>query len=305
MQALIRNPRILAALLALAALHCHAGAADHGAPAPGRPEVLPRPDDVVIVIEENQAYGRIIGSPLAPYIDPLANEGAPVYQFVRGHPPRRAQLPGPVRRPTDGARRSLSDPTVRGQPGQALARRWLLLCHLLRIAARRRVRRLRISPGNYYARKHNPAVNWQGSNVAPQSNLPFDRFPEDFSKLPTVAMVVPNQVNDMHDGPSPEAAISQGDAWLKTHIEPYARWAMTHNSLLIVTWDEDDGTAGNRIPTIFVGPMVKRGSYGTRIDHYGVLRSIADMYRLQAPGQAAASAPIEGVWIAPDPPAHR
>jgi acid phosphatase len=305
MQALIRNPRILAALLALAALHCHAGAADHGAPAPGRPEVLPRPDHVVIVIEENQAYGRIIGSPLAPYINRLANEGARfTNSYAVTHPSEPNYLVlfagSTYGVPDDRCPIQLSGDNL----ASALARRSLsfaIYSESLPAAGFDGC----ASPGNYYARKHNPAVNWQGSNVAPQSNLPFDRFPEDFSKLPTVAMVVPNQVNDMHDGPSPEAAISQGDAWLKTHIEPYARWAMTHNSLLIVTWDEDDGTAGNRIPTIFVGPMVKRGSYGTRIDHYGVLRSIADMYRLQAPGQAAASAPIEGVWIAPDPPAHR
>jgi hypothetical protein len=35
---------------------------------------------------------------------------------------------------------------------------------------------------------------------------------------------------------------------------------MTHNSLLILHWDEDeDAGSNNRIPLIFVGPMVKRG----------------------------------------------
>ena len=37
---------------------------------------VPRPDHVVIVIEENHSYGEIIGSSFAPYINSLATRGA-------------------------------------------------------------------------------------------------------------------------------------------------------------------------------------------------------------------------------------
>lgn len=37
---------------------------------------VPRPDHVVIVIEENHSYSEIIGSPAAPYINSLAAQGA-------------------------------------------------------------------------------------------------------------------------------------------------------------------------------------------------------------------------------------
>ena len=70
----------------------------------------------------------------------------------------------------------------------------------------------------HYQRKHNPAVNWQGVNVPPSANQPFANFPQDFSKLPTVAMVVPNQENDMHNGGELDA-ILRGDAWLRTHLD--------------------------------------------------------------------------------------
>jgi uncharacterized protein (DUF1501 family) len=56
----------------------------------------------------------------------------------------------------------------------------------------------------------------------------------DFAALPTVSFVVPNLANDMHDG-----SVGAADNWLKTNIGSYATWAMSHNSLLIVTWDED------------------------------------------------------------------
>src|SRR5689334_19461823 len=42
--------------------------------APATP--LPRPDHVVIVIEENHGYDQIIGASAAPYINRLARQGA-------------------------------------------------------------------------------------------------------------------------------------------------------------------------------------------------------------------------------------
>jgi acid phosphatase len=138
-------------------------------------------------------------------------------------------------------------------------------------------------------RKHNPAANWKELAAY---NLPFTAFPSDFVQLPTVSFVVPNQLNDMHDG-----SIAQGDAWLKKNIEGYAQWAMTHNSLLIVTFDEDDGSEGNRIATIFVGQGVKPGKNAKRIDHYGLLRMVEEMYGLPLLNESAKTQSFKGVWM--------
>jgi acid phosphatase len=160
-----------------------------------------------------------------------------------------------------------------------------------------------------YQRKHNPWVNWQavrddavGRNELPSSvNLPFTEFPTDdagFAKLPTVAFVIPNQIHDAHKSDAAPAGIDYGktmDDWLRQHIEPYRHWALSHNSLLIITWDEDedsytpikDATGAtvakqyiNLIPTLMVGAGVVPGNYSERIDHYAVLRMIEDFYGL-------------------------
>src|SRR5262245_45099820 len=48
---------------------------------------VPRPDHVVIVIEENHSYAQIIGSPSAPYINSLAAGGALMTQsYAITHP---------------------------------------------------------------------------------------------------------------------------------------------------------------------------------------------------------------------------
>jgi len=108
-------------------------------------------------------------------------------------------------------------------------------------------------------------------------------------------MVVPNQLNDMHDGEALKAII-QGDRWLKQNLDSYVQWAKTNNSLLIVTWDEDDDSSNNHIPTIFVGPMVKPGKYDNRIDHYNVLRTIGEMYGLPVIGRTVNADPIRKIW---------
>jgi hypothetical protein len=141
-----------------------------------------------------------------------------------------------------------------------------------------------------YAGKHNPMVDF--ADVPAADNMPYaGYFPTDFTKLPTFSFVVPNLVDDMHDG-----TVSQGDTWLKNNIEPYRQWAQTHNSLLIVTWDEDDN-GNNQIATIFDGQMVKQGQYSEYLDHFGVLRTIEDMYGLPYAGASATATTISDIFV--------
>ena len=145
------------------------------------------------------------------------------------------------------------------------------------------------APGGY-ARKHAPWANFP--KLPAGIHQPFAAFPQaDFSQLPTVAIVVPNLGHDMHDG-----SVADGDTWLKASIDPYVEWSKTHDGLLIVTWDEDDTEHGNRIPTIFHGPMVKPGIYTQHITHYDVLRTIESLYKLPHAGKSASAKDITQVW---------
>ena len=149
-----------------------------------------------------------------------------------------------------------------------------------------------------YARKHNPWSNWQDATVPTPANRlpasvnqPFTSFPSDFATLPTLAIVVPNQQHDMHDG-----TIKMADDWLSANMAAFATWAKTHNSLLIVTWDEDDSSGANRVATIFVGAALKSGASTTTWTHHNLLRTIEDMYGTAHAGSAANVAPISGVF---------
>ena len=101
--------------------------------------------------------------------------------------------------------------------------------------------------------------------------------------MPTVSFVIPNLFHEMHSGPGIAQQVKTGDAWLQTYMDGYIQWARTHNSLLILTWDEDasDRQADRQlIPTIFVGARLKPGRYGEAINHCNLLRTLEDMYQL-------------------------
>jgi phosphatidylinositol-3-phosphatase len=255
---------------------------------------LPRPDHIVIVVDENKSFSSIIGNREAPYINELAGRGAlfaQSYALVHPSQPNYIMLfaganlgvtddglPGhlPFAAPNLGAELIAAGLTFRGY-SEGLPEAGF-----------------RGKKAGDYARKHNPWVNWQGAPanaIPPTCNLPFAAWPADLDRLPTVAFVIPDLQHDMHDG-----TIAQGDEWLRTQLDAYVRWAAAHNSLLVLTFDEDDGREGQRIPTLFVGPMVRPGRYDQRITHYEVLRTIEAFYGLAPTGAAASATPIDFCW---------
>ncbi|BBJ00712.1 acid phosphatase [Ferrigenium kumadai] len=249
---------------------------------------LPRPDHVVIVVMENKAYSQIIENLDAPYINELARGGV---LFTESYGVTHPSQPNYLALFSGSTRGIGSNACPLELQGDNLA--GVLLAKGLSFISYAESMPEAGFDGcihGAYWRKHNPAANWKELAAY---NQPFSAFPQDYSQLPAVALVVPDQRHDMHDG-----SIAEGDAWLAQNIRPYAQWAMTHNSLLIVTWDEDNGWNGNRVATIFVGAMVKPGTSARRIDHYTVLRTISGMYGLPYLGESARAKPIAGIWRA-------
>ena len=83
---------------------------------------------------------------------------------------------------------------------------------------------------------------------------------------------------------------------LQKHLDGYVQWSKSHNSLFILTCDEDNFTTPNQIPMVFAGSNLIAGSYSEAVDHYGVLRTLEDMYNLSALANAATAVPITDVW---------
>ena len=248
----------------------------------------PKPDHVVIVVEENHSYEKIIGNKSAPFMNSLAEQGAFFTQsYANTHPSQPNYLIL-----FSGADQGVKDDSCGHIFKTDNLASELLKANLTFSGYSEDLPSIGATVCTYrqYGRKHSPWVNF--SNVPSKLNMPLSSFPtDDFSKLPTVSFVIPNMDNDMHDG-----TIQTADNWLKLHIEPYVQWAKAHNSLLILTWDEDDSSKNNHIPTIFVGSMVKAAHYDQPITHLNVLRTIEDMYNIPYTGKSASVQPITGIW---------
>ena len=261
------------------------GAPPSSAPVPG----LPTPQHVLVVVFENHGFGSVLGSPDAPYLNSLATSGTTLTDShgVRhpSEPNYLALFSGSTQGVTsDACPLSFTTPNLAAQL-LAAGRTFTGYSEDLPAAGS-----TVCSAGNY-ARKHSP---WVDFPALPASvNQPLSALPTDLAQLPTVSFVIPNLCSDMHN-----CSVATGDAWAKQHLASYAAWARTHDSLLVVTFDEDDDTAANHIPTVLVGPMVRPGSSGQRTDHYRVLRTIEAMYGLAPLGAAAGTTPLTGIWTA-------
>src|SRR5581483_5947721 len=121
-------------------------------------------------------------------------------------------------------------------------------------------------------RTHSPWVNW--TSVPSSANQPFSAFPSgNFDSLPQVSWITPNLQDDMQNG-----SVSQGDSWLAANLGAYAQWANTHNSLLIVTFDQSGSGGTNQVPMIISGERVRAGVYSETVNHYNLLRTVEDAF---------------------------
>ncbi|MFD3479247.1 MULTISPECIES: alkaline phosphatase family protein [unclassified Streptomyces] len=251
---------------------------------------VPTPDHTVVVVFENHAYNQVIGSSSAPYINSLKTNGASLSaSYALTHPSQPnyfALFSGATQGITDD---SCYTPGFSSQPNLAseliaAGKTWGSYNEGLPSQGS-----TTCSSGDY-ARKHNP---WFGfSNVPTSTAKTFAQFPSDYSTLPQVSFVVPDLCSDMHD-----CSVSTGDTWLKNNLSAYATWAKAHNSLLVVTFDEDNRLAGNKIPTVLYGQQVTPGATSaTTYNHYDVLRTIEDMHGLPHAGNAASGKDITGIW---------
>jgi hypothetical protein len=260
-----------------------------GAPVEFRAATVPTPAHIVIVVEENRSQTNIIGNKAAPFINQLAANGAMMAQsFAELHPsePNYYAL---------FAGNTLVNANVCPVNGgntpnlgsQLLGAGYTFAGFAESLPA---VGSPACSAGKY-ARKHVPWASF--TNIPGSRSLPFSAFPAapNYASLPTVSLVIPNLDNDMHDG-----SITRGDTWLYENLSQYASWARANNSLLILTWDEDDNTPRNQIPTVFYGANVKPGTYNEPISHYSVLSTLEEMYGLPKLGYATRAPAITDVW---------
>jgi hypothetical protein len=252
---------------------------------------------VVVVVFENKEVSSIAGNPDAPTFNALARRYATLTSYAGVAHPSLPNYLALVSGSTHGITSDCTDCIVRA-PSLAdtldrAGKTWKTYAEDLPYPG------FTGGSAGRYAKKHDPFLYFRDvadSRGRRRRVVPFTRFAPDLAggRLPDFSLVVPNLCNDMHD-----CSVATGDAWLKAHVVPLLQSRVLRDGVVFVVFDEGttDFGGGGRIEALALGPTVRRGSRFRRAtNHYGLLRTIEDAWRLPRLGFSRTGTPIGGIW---------
>jgi len=272
---------------ALVSPGCGGGGAIHvsGTPPPSAAHVI-------VVVEENHSYSQVIGNSSMPYLNGLASQyGLATQYYGDVHPSIGNYLmltTGQVETIDDAFTGTISDDNVVRELVKA-NKTWRSYAESLPSVGY-------VGGDVYpYLRHHNPFTYLTDVNGTSQaSNLvPFSQFAGDVSSgnLPDYSFVVPNALDDAHDG-----TLAQADAWLQANIDPLIKTsAFQKSGVLVIVFDEsvmtDLSHGGGHVAMVVVGPSAKKAFQSTTMyQHQSTLRLVLSTLGVNSfPGAAAAA----------------
>jgi hypothetical protein len=270
---------------------------------------------VVVIVEENEPYGSIVGNSQAPYLNQLiANwELFTNYTAVAsGSTPDYLAM-------TSGLTTSLSPPSpniFQAIDGTGGALTWREFMESMPGNC---------AQGNYanipgtsvplYTASHDPDYQYRSTSTCSTNDVPMTTGSFNAASLPALSYVVPNQCDDMHTLPgsgqacpayfgsnSGTSLIGMGDNWLASVVPSLlAQPGVT----VVITWDEGslNSTPSEHVVALMAGAGVTPGSTdGTSYTHYGLEAGLYDYFGLgTAPNNGATATPLPIPSPAPPP----
>jgi phosphatidylinositol-3-phosphatase len=257
---------------------------------------IPAFDHIFIVLEENHSYSEIIGNAAAPYINGLATQYALATNYYAiTHPslPNYLALTGastfgittdctPSTCPVN-ARNLVDNIEAAGKTWKGYMESMPAPCTT--------------SDSGQYVVRHDPFVYFDdirtNATRCSAGVVPYTALANDLTTTattPSYLWITPNVCDDMHD-----CSVSTGDTWLQNNLPTLFNspaWT-TQNSVLFITWDEDDSTAGNHVATLVIGPASKAGyQSGASYTHYSLVHTIEAAWGLAGLTSNDANAPL-------------
>jgi phospholipase C len=134
---------------------------------------------------------------------------------------------------------------------------------------------------------HNPFA-FYGSGC-PANVVPFTQLASDLAAGGRrFSWIGPDACHDEHSCP-----VSVGDGWLRDTVGLItSSQAWKPGSALFVTWDEDDGSADNRVLTLVVRPYGRHIESHIAYDHYSLLATVEDLLGVPRLAKAASATPM-------------
>ena len=263
---------------------------------------VPQSAHVVMVVEENHSYSKIIGNMNMPYLNGLAQKyGLAVNYYANTHPSIGNYFmltTGQTITDNDSYSGTVTaNNFVRAALSSGTS--WKSYAESLPYAGY-------LGGDKYpYSKHHNPFAYFQdvvNSSTEKLNIVPFTQFSQDLTNhtLPKFSFVIPNLHSDMHDCPTGMSTCTEAqkaaaaDSWLKKNIAPLLSNAdFQKDGLLIITWDEgsvgDNAYGGGHVATIVVGPKVRSAHRSSSFyQEQSLLRTILDATGVSAGGMGAA-----------------
>ncbi|MFZ3228907.1 MAG: alkaline phosphatase family protein [Pseudobdellovibrio sp.] len=152
---------------------------------------------------------------------------------------------------------------------------------------------------NAYARRHNPFISYlniQKDAKRCANIVNSSAFYQDVknNSLPNYSFFIPNVKNDGHD-----TGVAFADKWYrKTFQSLFSNLDLMKDTLIITTFDENGGAAGNVVYTNFNGPMVRGGIViPDRLTFFSLIKLIEQNWTLDSLGKEdLGAASIPNVW---------
>jgi hypothetical protein len=258
------------------------------------PPVVPQFGHVVIVLEENHSYSAVIGSSSAPFVNSLAHQyGLATQYYANTHPSI-----GNYFMLTTGQIITNNDAYTGTVTADNIVRHLLTAGKTWKAYAESLPSVGYTGPDLYpYAKRHNPLAFFSdvvNSQVEASNLVPFTEFATDLGndQLPVFSFIVPNLLNDAHDG-----SLQQADTWLQQNIAPLISSAtFKKDGLLMIVFDESSDSdlthGGGHVACVIVSPRAKPAYQSTTFyQHESSLRLMMEGMGITGYPGAAATAP--------------
>ena len=233
---------------------------------------------IFVIVMENRSYNQVIDS---PYISQLAAKYGVATNY---HSVSSPSLPNYLAL-TSGDTWGINDNEFHRLPAGGIGAQLSEAGIEWRAYMESMTRGCFDSPAPY-ALKHNPFPYYGGA--CPPQVVPLTNFADDMSASnPRFVWITPDLCNDGHD-----CSDTAADSWLSQMVPIIqALIAWKDNGLLVITWDEGSGN-DNTVLTMFVRPNSRAYQSNQPYDHYSLLATIEDQFRLPRLGQAAQATPM-------------
>jgi phosphatidylinositol-3-phosphatase len=267
---------------------------------------VPQAGHVFVVVEENHSYSSVIGNTSMPYLNSLAqNYGLATQYYANTHPSIGnyfMMTTGQIITNNDGYTSTVTaDNIVRHFLTNAIT--WKSYAESLPYVG--------YTGGDVYPyiEHHNPMTYFsdvRNSSVQRNNLVPFTQFATDLANnaLPRFSFIVPNQLDNAHDG-----TLGAADTWLKNHIAPLiASPVFQKDGLLIIVFDEsyssDTAYGGGHVAFVAVGPMVKKAYKSTtHYQHQNLLKTVMEaLGETSFPGAASSAVAMADLFGSSTPP---